>query len=254
MTGEDKIYVAFSGGADSTATAIYLKEQGHEIELVFSDTGAELPETYWFIPRASRMLGMELIVLNNGTYFQHLSNYGYLIPGFQRRWCTRILKQVSQDAFFKDKEEPVAVGIRAEEAHRLSDYKLGGRNVIRPLVDAGIEKDNVFALCEKYDLLNPIYRWRSNTSCFCCQFQRRADWNGLLKEHPNLFALAESWEEESMQRAEERELTPVTYFKSARTKDGRWKTLKMFREAGEDQMELFKDPLELDTACAICRW
>jgi 3'-phosphoadenosine 5'-phosphosulfate sulfotransferase (PAPS reductase)/FAD synthetase len=38
-------YVSLSGGADSTALAILLKERGEEFEMVFADTGAELPET-----------------------------------------------------------------------------------------------------------------------------------------------------------------------------------------------------------------
>ncbi len=50
----------------------------------------------------------------------------------------------------------------------------------------------------KYDLLNPVYAWRSNVSCFCCPMQRKSDWQGLLKHHPELFAVAEEWERQSI--------------------------------------------------------
>jgi len=94
--------------------------------------------------------------------------------------------------------EEVVVGIRADEAHRLNGPQ--GRNGlyhVYPLVDAGMDKPAVKALCAKYDLLNPIYEWRSSVSCFCCFFQRLSDWRGLLRYHPTLYAVAEAWEKQS---------------------------------------------------------
>lgn len=60
-----------------------------------------------------------------------------------------------------------------------------------------MDKKDVFELCKKYDLLNPVYTWRSTVSCFCCFFQRKSDWLGLLKYHPELFKLAEQWEKQA---------------------------------------------------------
>jgi len=50
-------FVSFSGGADSTALAIYLADRGQDFTLLMADTGAELPETYWIAPRVARELG-----------------------------------------------------------------------------------------------------------------------------------------------------------------------------------------------------
>ncbi len=47
-------YVAVSGGADSTALALLMHERGEEFEMVFADTGAELPETYYTLARLAR--------------------------------------------------------------------------------------------------------------------------------------------------------------------------------------------------------
>ena len=259
-------YVAVSGGADSTALALLMHERGEEFEMVFADTGAELPETYYTLARLAHFLDKRLIVVNNGTFFHWLTNKGYLLPAVFCRWCTRLLKQQPQDAFFeKDPTAIVYVGIRADESHRMAPkcdpvseqltlaggvQKHSRRTekpyvVGRPLVDAGYDKRDVMRLCEKYDLLNPVYSWRSNVSCFCCFFQKKSDWLGLLKHHPELYALAEQWEEMS------------SYWTQKMGAGARytWRekgTLQGLRTADEAQLKAWPEPDE--EPCAICSW
>ncbi len=236
-------YVAFSGGADSTALAIYLHEQGQDFELVFADTGAELPETYYMVTRVANVLGKKLTVVSNGTFYQHLANYGFLLPAPFCRWCTRLLKQVPQDAFFRMQGEPtVAVGIRADEAHRMAEKP----GVVRPLVESGFDKRAVHDLCRRYDLLSPVYEWRSNVSCFCCFFQKKSDWLGLHKHHPDLYALAEQWEGQSKLWVDKHRTDGADPKYS-------WNqgfTLAQLRTADERQCALWPDPEE--EPCAIC--
>lgn len=64
-----------SGGKDSAALAIYLKQKGDipEMEYYFSDTGCELPETYDFIDRLEAYLGKKITRLGGeGTFEHHL--------------------------------------------------------------------------------------------------------------------------------------------------------------------------------------
>lgn len=218
-------YVSFSGGADSTALAIYLKDQGEDIELVFADTGAELPETLWFVPQAARTLGAKLTVVSGPTFFQQVAAFGYLLPSFKVRWCTRELKVKPLESLGHE----FAVGVCADEDHRMPDAN-------RPLVDADIDKAEARRICEKAGLLNPVYSWRTSCSCFCCPFQRKQDWKNLWREHPDLFALAENWEKLSMDNSG---FTWATGF-----------SLKQLREADEAQFRLFPECKE--TACVIC--
>jgi len=98
--------------------------------------------------------------------------------------------------------EGVAIGIRADEPRRLHTSKkpyCGEQRFVYPLAEAGMNKKDVKALCAKHDLLNPVYEWRTNVSCFCCFFQRLTDWRGLLRHHPSLFAVAEEWERQSQE-------------------------------------------------------
>ena len=224
---EAVVRVSYSGGMDSTALAIYLRQQGHKVELVFADTGAELPETYWFIPRVARELDAKLVVVSGPTFFQKVAAYGYLLPSSMVRWCTKELKVTPLNAYAMD----MAVGICADEAHRFNGSD-------RPLVDADITKADARKLCEQHGLVNPVYQWRSSCSCFCCPFQRKQDWKNLWREHPDLYRVAEQWEAESIA-----------------TSPNGWGWTKGFRlsqlrEADEAQFALFPECRE--EPCVIC--
>lgn len=204
-----KKFVSVSGGKDSTATALLLWERGEDFELIWADTGAELPENYWIVPRLAQLVQKPLHVVSNGTMFQWLAKKKYLMPGIKFKWCTEVLKQTPLNNFIKSLElsEPVLMntGIRVDEPKRYHPLEYDTKYQINcyPLHDAGYGKKEVIDLCLKYNLLNPVYAWRSNVSCFCCPLQRKGDWQGLLKHHPELFAVAEEWERQSICMGEE---------------------------------------------------
>ncbi|MCL6558049.1 MAG: phosphoadenosine phosphosulfate reductase family protein [Firmicutes bacterium] len=233
-------YVCVSGGADSTALALLLWERGENFEMVFSDTGAELPEVYWLLPRLSRHIQKPLHVVSSGGFFEHLTAFNYMLPGPRIRWCTRVLKQEPQDRFFESREGvSVYVGIRADEPRRLHASGRNNQNFSYPLAEAGLGKQDVLRLCSRHGLLNPVYEWRSNVSCFCCFFQRKTDWLGLLKRYPALFRIAEEWERQSMQTSKKQKWSWNKGFK-----------LQDLRQADERQIKLWPDP-ELEP-CLMC--
>ena len=47
--GDRKVVVSVSGGKDSTAACLYMKELGLEYEAIFFDTGWEHPDTYDYV-------------------------------------------------------------------------------------------------------------------------------------------------------------------------------------------------------------
>ena len=49
--------MGISGGKDSSALAIYMRDRVPEMEYFFCDTGSELPETYEFLQRLETALG-----------------------------------------------------------------------------------------------------------------------------------------------------------------------------------------------------
>ena len=54
---EARHVLSLSGGKDSAALAIYMRDSVPEMEYVFHDTDKELPETYDYLDRLAAILG-----------------------------------------------------------------------------------------------------------------------------------------------------------------------------------------------------
>ncbi|MGB5832292.1 MAG: phosphoadenosine phosphosulfate reductase family protein, partial [Thiohalocapsa sp.] len=61
MTEITRHILSLSGGKDSAALAIYLRDRVPEMEYIFHDTGKELPETYDYIARLQDILGKQVV-------------------------------------------------------------------------------------------------------------------------------------------------------------------------------------------------
>ena len=81
--------LSLSGGKDSAALAIYMRDRVPEMEYIFSDTRKELPETYEYLEAIGAYLGKKVNRLNADLGFDHWYDvYGGMIPSNHRRWCT----------------------------------------------------------------------------------------------------------------------------------------------------------------------
>jgi len=64
--------MGLSGGKDSSALAIYIKEKNPDIwdniELFFCDTGKEFPETYRYLKKLEKYLGKNITMLGDYTF------------------------------------------------------------------------------------------------------------------------------------------------------------------------------------------
>lgn len=112
--------LGISGGKDSAALAIYLKErqpETHEkMEYFFTDTGAELKEVYDFLDKLEAFLGKEIKRLSSGRDFDHwLKVHNDMLPSSRQRWCTRVMKIQPFEKFVGDDSVISYVGIRADE-------------------------------------------------------------------------------------------------------------------------------------------
>jgi len=115
--------LGISGGKDSAALAVYLKNKypGLDIEYYFCDTGKELEETYTLIENLEVYLGKKIIRLKAveislETPFDHfLDIYGGYLPSSTARWCTKKLKLEPFEKFVCDDSVVSYVGIRGDE-------------------------------------------------------------------------------------------------------------------------------------------
>ena len=60
-----------SGGKDSTALALYMRDRVQNMEYVFCDTDKELTETYEYLNRVEAFLGKKIVRLNAQAGFDH---------------------------------------------------------------------------------------------------------------------------------------------------------------------------------------
>lgn len=115
--------LGISGGKDSAALSIYLKEKYPELKIDYynSDTGCELDETLLLIERLESILGpITRLVAAQGspepTPFHHfLKASGGYLPSPQARWCTQKMKLVEFEKFVGDEPTISYVGIRGDE-------------------------------------------------------------------------------------------------------------------------------------------
>jgi 3'-phosphoadenosine 5'-phosphosulfate sulfotransferase (PAPS reductase)/FAD synthetase len=190
-----------SGGKDSTALAIYMRDRHPEIamEYLFADTHKELPETYEFLSRLEAYLDQPIARLASDLGdrgFDHwLTVYGDYLPSPNMRWCTRKLKIEPFERHVGDDEVRLYVAIRADE-HR-QGYISTKPNIVPvyPFKDDGITREDVMRILEESGVgLPDYYSWRSRSGCYFCFFQRKSEWVGLLEQHPDLFEKAIAYE------------------------------------------------------------
>ena len=189
--------LGLSGGKDSAALAIYLKEQGRDdaVEYFFCDTGAELREVYDFLDRLEDYLEKPIERLSSGRDFDHhLKRFNGFLPAPHARWCTRVMKIEPLEAFVGHDTCISYVGIRADESR--SGYISHKANIkaVYPFIEDGIVKADVFRILETSVGIPEYYRWRSRSGCYFCFFQRRDEWIGLAENHPDLFDRAKKYE------------------------------------------------------------
>jgi 3'-phosphoadenosine 5'-phosphosulfate sulfotransferase (PAPS reductase)/FAD synthetase len=188
--------LSLSGGKDSSALAIYMRDRVPEMEYAFCDTGKELPETYEYLARIEAYLGKPVIRLNSDRGFDHwLKVYNGYLPSSRMRWCTRQLKLKPFEAYVGSDSVVSYVGIRADEDREGYISTKPNIKAIFPFKEDGIVKADVLRILEESGVgLPAYYEWRSRSGCYFCFFQQKNEWLGLQERHPELFESARGYE------------------------------------------------------------
>lgn len=196
--------LSISGGKDSSALAVYMRDRVANMEYVFCDTQKELPETYEYLDKLEAYLGAKIVRLNADRGFDHwLKMYGDYLPSSRMRWCTRQLKLKPFEEYVGDDPVVSYVGIRADEDR--SGYISTKPNIrpVFPFKDDGITKSDVFRMLEESGVGIPeYYKWRSRSGCYFCFFQQNEEWIGLKERHPHLYELAKGYEKSDEETGE----------------------------------------------------
>jgi hypothetical protein len=205
----EKHVLGISGGKDSAALAIYMR-QTHpqlDIEYFFTDTGKELPEVYEFLGRLEGFLGQTIVRLNPRRDFDFwLREYNHFLPSAQTRWCTRQLKLAPFEQWIRPmlaQGDTVTsyVAIRADEEFREGyTSKQGNLKIRLPFREDGIDKPAVMEILASSGVGIPeYYDWRSRSGCTFCFFQQKIEWVRLKERHPEAFEEAKQYEKTAIE-------------------------------------------------------
>jgi hypothetical protein len=189
--------LGLSGGKDSAALAIYMRDPVPEMEYFFCDTGRELPETYEYLRRLETVLGKPITRLNPDRDFDHwLWVFGGALPSPQMRWCTKNLKIKPLEAWIGNDQAFSYIGIRADEDREGYISRRPNITPLFPFKDDGLVKRDILRILEEAGVgLPTYYSWRTRSGCFFCFFQRKYEWVKLAEEHPDLFDKAIAYED-----------------------------------------------------------
>lgn len=228
--------VALSGGKDSTAMTLRMREVWPELDCLYvcTPTGDELPpmEAHW--GRLETLLGKPLIRVGCGVDLVTLTKQHRMLPNFRARFCTRTLKVVPYQHWMQRHLPAISyVGLRADEEGRtgietdqfecrypLREWGWGIGEVLDYLAVRGIEVP-------------------ARTDCARCYAQTLHEWWVLWKEWPAIWESACDDEDRTghTYRSEQRDTWP------ARLRD----LAQAFRERGEPKQR------NREGGCKICR-
>jgi len=204
--------ISISGGKDSAALAIYLKEKypNRKFKYLFFDTKEELQDTYDYLNKLQSILGIKIEYKAPQKSFKELllQHHDYL-PSPTERWCTIKMKlETFLNTMQEFKEYTIYnyVGIRADENREGLVPKEKNIITVMPFKDDGITLNDVKRILynagvglpayydvvydEKYD----IEYFRSRSGCYFCFFMRQIEWVWLWEKHPEEYKKAMEFE------------------------------------------------------------
>lgn len=189
--------LSLSGGKDSAALAVHLRDRVPNMEYIFHDTDKELPDTYEYLERLEGYLGCKIVRTTFGTTFDDLlRQYGGMLPSNHRRWCTRMMKLKPFEDYIGDDYCINYVGIRADEERvGYISHKPNIRAEF-PFREDGIDYEGVQRILENSGLGMPPYtEWgRTRSGCFFCFYQQKIEWVRLKQRYPGYYDEAKAYE------------------------------------------------------------
>lgn len=233
--GDRRVVLSVSGGKDSAAASLYLRELGIEHMRVFANTGWEHPKTYEYLRGdLTRAIGPIHEVRNETLFaeddpegppdqrrsaelrqppgFARLVARKGMFPSRMRRFCTTELKVKPLAAFVRGLDEDCVnvVGVRAAESRarsKLPEWEFDeffDCDVWRPLI--GWSEAEVIGIHRRHGLRpNPLYLEGSQrVGCWPCIHAHKGELRRLSETDPTRIDFIRSLEREVQAAAAER--------------------------------------------------
>jgi hypothetical protein len=217
-------YIAYGGGVGSSALILknLKKVQSGELEVIFVNHGADLPETYDYVKNIQQDLDIEITIRRPDNLYDYCW-YHRILPSIHWRWCTDKFK-IRPLKKYAGNDIPI-IGLSFDERWRARDFQINGRADF-PLITHEITKRQ--ALLDFKEVSIPC-----KSGCFFCPFQSKEQWRLLFFNHSFLFLKALLLED----RCRERNPKIWLYEGLLKNLDREFKEQKTFAELRSKQGE-----------------
>ena len=185
------LVVSVSGGKDSAAMCLHLRELGLPHTRIFANTGWEHRDTYEYLSYLADELG-PIEWLDPERDMVELIRHKGMFPGQTRRYCTQLLKFAPICDYLAELDDPInVVGIRRGESLKRKAalewewWDDGDCWVWRPLVE-WTEQD-VIDIHQRHGLKpNPLYlRGAERVGCWPCIYARKSEIRMIADTNPS---------------------------------------------------------------------
>lgn len=216
----DRVIVSVSGGKDSVAASLHLRDLGITHDRIFLDTGWEHPDLYTHLDYLDQVLGpikrikpsipnigndvlpeveaIEALVGSSPSAFIRWTVRKIMFPSRVRRWCTQELKVRPFLRYVESLDQDIVnvVGIRAEESvarSRLPERELmpGAEHieVWRPIIRW--TEAEVIAIHKRHGVRPcPLYlQGSTRVGCWPCIQSNKGELSELAKDTQRVMAI-----------------------------------------------------------------
>ena len=212
-----KHILSYGGGVNTVALMIMLVRNNMPLdEVVFADTGGEVPETYDYISVTQEYLDrnnipFKTLVARKEEDLYSCSFRRKVFPSAIWRWSTRDFKVRPIHGYYRNLGCHVNqyMGIAYDEVDRMRDSQVEYVTNIYPLIEKQVTRQGCVEIIENEGLPIPV-----KSGCFFCPFSTFDRWKWLYHTHPDLYDKAIVLEENSKHFPDQR-LTDQVFRKRA---------------------------------------
>lgn len=196
-----KFVLNYGGGVNSTALYFIIRDRALPLdEILFADTGSELPETYATTKAFKELVekdGYLFTTVRSGlasTLFEYCWGKR-IVPSRMKRDCTSKFKvapirKYLREKYGKKEKFTNYIGIAYDELHRMRISDVGYCTNSYPLIENRIDREKCMQILKAQGFKNV-----EKSGCYFCPFTPARKWMELLEHHPDLFQKAVDLEE-----------------------------------------------------------
>lgn len=199
------LIVNFSGGKDSSAVLLLAMDATDDIELLYMESGLDLPGSVEFVQEQAKRWGFKLHMTNpvrdyKGDFAYWVRRFGYF-PSFTYNFCSSRLKLRPARAYFRKLYGLTPIyklsGVRLYESNRRAqiykgdkdiqaDWEHSGSFIVNPIRLWTDDDVRVFLKQHAFSI-NKNYKPFGVSGCYWCPFYEKAIYCRIMKVYPDIY-------------------------------------------------------------------